>query len=319
MRVALLLISEVDRKLDRMCVLALRQDTLWFKMASRMESSAPAFIFQDSDKTFLQIYFPKDHVKKSDISAIMASPSGTEKDAYYTVTERINNVKHLSIISEIMDLPTVVAINSYLREGELFVAFRFHRSVIDDVEAHLVTLLELNGYARIVYMGNSPGIITLLDRINSDTPVSVVQYSFDISSEAVRSHPLLTAARSGSDVLAEVDVRQSTPEGARTIIYSKYKLSAPFSVLSEEDCIYETTTNIAPFMEGRKRGNEARIPRIAVFLGAQKDRLVDTTFVPTSEAGEYISQYFGMMSGMKKGELRLETFSPLTKESWEWL
>ncbi|MCL4328967.1 MAG: hypothetical protein M1151_07175 [Candidatus Thermoplasmatota archaeon] len=314
-----LLISEVDRKLDKMCVLALHQESPWFRMASRMEKPAPAYIFSESDKTMLQIDYPRDQLRKQDISAIMANPAGMEKRTYLTITERINNVKHFSIVSEIMDLPSVVATNSYLSGQELFVSFRFHRSVQDDLEVHLATLFGINGRARIAYMGKSPGIVSMLDRLNAETPISIVQVSLDLSSENTSDHPMLTAAGSGAEILGEADLRNSADGGARTIIYSKQRLGIPFPTLSEEDFIYESRTNIATFMEGRRMGNEARIPRLAVFLRVLKDRLVETTFIPTTEAGDYISQLFHMMSTRKKSQLRLEVFSPLQKGAWTWL
>ena len=89
--------------------------------------------------------------------------------------------------------------------------------------------------------------------------------------------------------------------------------------ISRTDNIYETYVSEKSLVEGRKRGNEARIPRIAFFLTIEDGRLMDTTFVPAAEADEYISIMMSMFLDDHSPHPLFEYYSVLDDEAWNWL
>jgi hypothetical protein len=91
------------------------------------------------------------------------------------------------------------------------------------------------------------------------------------------------------------------------------------SPISAKDNIYESYVNEKAFVEGRKRGNEARIPRIAFYLTIEDGRLFDTTFVPAAEADEYVSIMMNTLNSDHATHPLLEYYSELDDEVWEYI
>ena len=51
----------------------------------------------------------------------------------------------------------------------------------------------------------------------------------------------------------------------------------------------------------------------------ENDKLQDTTFIPTTEADEYLGIMMHLPAGREQASPLLEYYSEINKELWEWL
>ena len=72
-------ISEVHSKLDRRCVIAIRQHTGIFGLLARMDQRIPAYTFTEDDKTYIQLFFPKSGKPAQSMNPILSRKDLVEK------------------------------------------------------------------------------------------------------------------------------------------------------------------------------------------------------------------------------------------------
>ena len=146
-------ITEVGRRIDMRCILAVKQSSGLFSITAMSEEQIPAYAFNDNGKTFLQLFIHKDSAETRKLSAILSRPDMVEKKSYYSVTERVNNVKEMKILSELLEISSVVMNNTYLMGDELFLDFRYHHSRKDRVNSALSST-GYGGYSSRDHLGN---------------------------------------------------------------------------------------------------------------------------------------------------------------------
>ena len=113
-------ISEVHAKLDRRCVIAIRQHSGIFEMLARMDQRIPAYTFTEDERTYIQLFFPKTGKPGPSMSPILSRKDLVEKSSYYAITERINNVEGMKIIGKLLEAPSVALNDAYLLRDELY-------------------------------------------------------------------------------------------------------------------------------------------------------------------------------------------------------
>ena len=310
-------ITEVGRRIDMRCILAVKQSSGLFSITAMSEEQIPAYAFNDNGKTFLQLFIHKDSAETRKLSAILSRPDMVEKKSYYSVTERVNNVKEMKILSELLEISSVVMNNTYLMGDELFLDFRYHHSRKDRVNSALSSLIGVSDNVRIVKLGRSEGLRERMEEIDRETPLTMVQFSVPVPKD---SPSIERIVMDYPDTVGEIESRRMTDKGVRALLHT----SKPMKIkgveeVSEKDCVYEAYLFEKAFMEGRKRGNESRVPRIAYFITLEDGRLFDTTFVPTAEAEEYVSILMSMAREFGEGAPILESYTPLCDDIWEWL
>ncbi|MHB8360322.1 MAG: hypothetical protein ACYDAO_10100 [Thermoplasmataceae archaeon] len=310
-------ISEAHMKLNRRCIISIKQSNNVFGLLSRMDEDIPVFIFNEDNKTFLQLYFSKNMKSKELLSPILARKDVVEKSSYYSITERINNVEAMKVISELLELPSVAMNNSYIRRDELFIEFRFHSNMSKEINDLLSKAVSMSHNFKIVRLSRPRPLRTRIDEMNKQSPLAVVRYSLPIPHENKLANYL---ARNYSETVAEIEGRSFTEKGVRVLLYSQTPLDYnELKIISTDDMIYETYIFENSIVEGRKKGNEARIPRIAFFLTIEGDKLIDTTFIPAAEAPEYISIMMSLQIDKQGHHPVLEYYSELDDEVWEWI
>ena len=65
-------INEVHEKLERRCIIAIRQHTGIFELLARMDQRIPAYTFTEDEKTFIQLFFPKSGKPAQSINPILS-------------------------------------------------------------------------------------------------------------------------------------------------------------------------------------------------------------------------------------------------------
>ena len=310
-------ISEVHAKLDRRCVIAIRQHTGIFELLVRMDQRIPAYTFTEDEKTFIQLFFPKSGKPAQSMNPILSRKDLVEKRSYYSITERINNFEGMKVIGNLLEAPSVALNDAYLLKDELYLDFRFHRSKLHEINDILSGVIGKNHNFRIVKLTHSRALMDRMKAMHSHTPLAIVRHSIPVPSE----NPLIKyLSKNHTDAVAEIEGRSVTDDGVKVLLYtSKPVVAEGVTPISVEDNVYESYVYEKALVEGRKRGNDARIPRIAFFLTIEEGRLLDTTFVPAAEADEYVSIMMNSMMVDHGTHPLLEYYSELDEDVWEWI
>ena len=310
-------ISEVHEKLDRRCVIAIRQHTGIFGLLARMDQRIPAYTFTEDEKTFIQLFFPKSGKPAQSMNPILSRKDLVEKRSYYSITERINNFEGMKVIGNLLEAPSVALNDAYLLRDELYLDFRFHRSKLHEINDILAGVIGKNQNFRIVNLTHSRSLMERMNSMHRQAPLAVVRYSMNFPDNSTLMKYM---ADNHPDAVAEIEGRAVTDEGIKVLLYtSKPVVAEGVTPISIEDNIYESYVNEKALVEGRKRGNDARIPRIAFFLTIEEGRLFDTTFVPAAEAEEYVSIMMNSMIVDHGTHPLLEYYSELDEDVWGWL
>ncbi|MCL5888997.1 MAG: hypothetical protein M1597_03440 [Candidatus Thermoplasmatota archaeon] len=308
-------ISEAQGKLNRRCVIAIKQHGGIFDILSRMNDYVPAYVFSENDRTYLQLYFQKRGRQNNIISPLLSRKDLVEKRSYYSITERVNNVEGMKAIIRLIEAPSVALNDTYLLKNELFLDFRFHSTMLYEINDILHEVIGVNPNFRIVKMTNSRHLRERMEEMNSQTPVAVVRYNVPIPED---NEIMRYMEKNHPDAVGEVEGRLVSENGIKVLLYT----SKPVNVkgvdpISPDDCVYESYIFERTLSEGRRMGNRARIPRIAVFYTLEEGRLIDTTFIPAGEADEYISIMMSSLMAEHGSRPLLEYYSELDENVWK--
>ena len=148
-------ISEVHAKLDRRCVIAIRQHSGIFELLARMDQRIPAYTFVEDEKTHIQLFFPKSGKPNQILAPILSRKDLVEKRSYYSISERINNIQGMKVIGDLLEAPSVVLNDAYLLKDELYMDFRFHGSRLHEINDILSGVIGKNHNFRIVKLTHS--------------------------------------------------------------------------------------------------------------------------------------------------------------------
>ncbi|MCL4332385.1 MAG: hypothetical protein M1148_03500 [Candidatus Thermoplasmatota archaeon] len=310
-------ISELDGRIDRRCVIAIKQQDGVFKLLSKNNTVVPTYIFSEDGKLFLQLFFPKTIFSKEQISRTFSQSDLQEKRSYYSVAERINNVTGMKEIGRIFELPSVVVNNSYLLGDEVYIDFRFHSSQRQQVNKILAKFVIPIGNFRLIELSTPNTMRGRLDLIHNQTPVSLIRFSIPNS---IDDPVLQYISKHDPDAVVEVENRSLNGKGLKVLVHLSRKLEDGVPNSREiTPFVFETYVDNKILIEARKRANDHRIPRIAFFLSIEGNCLIDTTFVPTSLADEYLDIMMSMTDFTKDIPISLDYFSDLRESVWEWL
>ena len=313
----ILKISEGYSRLDRRCVIAVLLRGGIFDLMVRTEETIPAYVFSNSNITYLQLFFQKGISRTSTINSILSREDLVEKQSYYSLTENIDSKKGIHIITELTRISSVTMSNAYVQKNELFVDFRFHHSKLLQVNAMLSNVIGNEPDFRIVSMSISGTLREKLESIHTQTRLSIARFSTalpeenEIVSYLKNNHP---------EAVAEIDGRVLSEKGVKVILYTEKPAELPgIEVISKEENIYEFYVLQSSLIEGRRLGIEARIPRAAFFMNIENNRLNDITFIPTSEADEFLGIMMHLRTGGGQDFPILEYNSEINNELWDWL
>ncbi len=310
-------ISEAHDKLNRRCVIAIRQKSGIFDVMSRVDDRVPAYVFSENEETYLQLFFHKNDRKSPALSPVLSRKDLIEKRSYYSISERINNIDGMKSITKLMETPSVALNEIYMLRNELFMDFRFHSNKLHEINDILSEVIGNNQNFRIVKMTFSRSLSERMQEIHSRTPLAVVRYSVPVPTDSEvyrymeKNHP---------DAVAEIEGRSITEKGIKVLFYTSEPIRMNgIEPISAEDLVYEAYISEKSLLEGRRRGNDARIPRIAFFLTMENGRLIDTTFVPAAEADEYVGIMMNALMVDHESHPLLEYYSELDEGVWEWI
>ncbi len=311
-------ISEAYEKLDRRLAVAISQkDTGIFKIISRLAGRIPVYLFHEDGGMYVQLFFSKAQPPKGNLSPILAREDLVEKTGYYAISEKMSNEGVMEGVFRIQKTDSVTMDDSFYLDGTLHLTFRFHSSVSKEINNILSDYISGEDSFRIIYLKGSESLKDRIMHIDSETPVSLVKYSLDLPGSLTA---LGAASNSGKNVVMEMRERDVFNEGIRVLLYSNEKPRIDgIKTISSNENIYELSVYEKTQVEARKKTNQLGIPRIAFFLTVEEGRLVDTTFLPTAEADEYVSVLFTLDERLLGSRPLLEQYEPVDESIWEWI
>ncbi len=309
-------ITDINSRLDRMCVLSFTQVSPWFELAEKLGKAMPVQIYRGENGTFILGYVSKEGLTGSLASTVRANENVQEKKHYYTIAEKLGSTEHEALISEIMKVPSVVSTGSYLLGRELYVTFRFHSSRSLDINSILLRMHGIRQRVRVAFYGPSFGLSEILKVINERVPLSVLRYSIVLASAEQYNQEVMSG---GFEVLAEVESRQATDENVKLVMYPEKEIAGDYVVISGQDRIYERVTSQKFLEEARKKADDSRIPRVSVILRIKGRRLEITTFLPADEANSYLSVLYSLPSMGENDGILVDLFSRFDPGMFDWL
>ena len=308
-----MLVREIEKSLDMRLILKVKQQTELFKATLDLKSKIPVFIYGKDGHVWLSTYFSKEAVgRNTDI--LLNRFKGIKLENSYVVDTQINNVKDFAIIRKLADLPSLVINRSDMSNGALNIYARFHSSQSDQVSKLIAEYMVDKENSRIDWLGPSPGIIKIMDIINSEYPLSLVTYEIPLNGMKEEFGNLLA-----SELILEPTNNQIEKEAFSMVLYSKDMIHGSMEGLtpiSNEDHIYSLKVSNFFLNEVRAAANEHHIMRTRYFIKPTHDRLQITVFIPTANIYEYCSILFDI-ARKTENQLKVKYLLPYTQDVWD--
>lgn len=307
-------VNDIDKHLDMRLVLRLRQDTELFSATANFSKPLPVFIYENEGKMFMSTYFPK-QTDRNDMSLLLRKFEADEKEDSFVTTTRINNVKDLAIIRKLLDLPSMTLNRADISSGFLNVYARFHSCNLDEVSHILSEYTSDRANSRVEWLGPSPGIIQIMDLINSQYPISLVTY--EISDDDNSPHSLSKAG----NVLVEVKGADSESEFSSILYADPWemdRLPEGTTKISPDERVHSFTFSNRFLGMVRDRSNRAHIIRMRFFVKPLNGKLEVSTFLPTSQVYEYYSILYDV-ARLEKNSIVVKYLMPYSSDLWDFI
>ena len=269
--------SFLDREpgLDNRCILALSQSNELFAFLGTFKKKVPAYIFNEEDSAFIQLYFEVSSLTLDEISFI-EKIGGIRSNNKYVVKRKIDDGSDLQIIREFLQLSLCASNYSIISDGWLVFDFSFHNSSRKQVSDLLKLHMSRNERIHLLYLGKSEGLLNILSRLNESIPLSIVIY--DVFSHGNESGKELFT----KDVLYGEPVNTSITDGKiRVILYSADGLNR---VSAREVNVHNETLNAI-----RADSNKRLLIRYNLLIRSIPGGFRIMVFLPSSLLNEYVS------------------------------
>ncbi len=311
-----MLIREVDKSLDMRLILRLRQNTELFNASSEIEVPIPVFIYDIEDKVFMRTYFPKNR-KIRNLDLIIKKFEAVELEDSFVTTTRINNVKDLAIVRKLLLLPSVMLNRADMSKGFLNLYIRFHSSILEKISALLSEYTVDTANSRIELLGPSPGLMEIMDLINSQYPVSLITYEIEVPENDENLAPMLQL-----NAVAEVKISTTGSGGFLAVIYTRdvkgKQLPKGMEELSVQDGLYSFTISNDILRTIREESTKSHIVRMRFFVKPGDGKLQVTVFLPSNQVYEYYSIIFNVARA-SNNVVRIKHILPYGRDVWDFL
>ena len=313
-----MLVRDIDRKLNRRLVISLKQSTELFEATKRFSGTLPATVFMEDNATYLNVFFPKDNENDTHFKILLRRFDAIERKDGYVVRDRINNIKDMRIVSDLLSVPSMVLNRLDIYKGEMHFYSRFHDNFSPEVSEALSRYSADNENTRIEWLGPSPGITSILELINSKYPISLLSYQVPVEQD----DEILNNLISGDQYLMEIENSQSTGNKFKMLVYSSKPVIDPesrgFRTISDEDCIYETHGSNRFLSEIRRRANNIPVIRLRYFVKKLGNTMEAYLFIPTNQTHEYYSLLYDIAKE-ENNRLIVRNYLPYSNDLWDFI
>lgn len=306
----------MDGKLSCGISLSIRLTGEIFNLLKYMDDRIETFLYEEGDRLFIHLYFRKTTENYGKYNLILSHKSLRESKFFFTVSEEIKNPKYLNFLKEILNFPSVVLAGTFMKDGSLFILFRYHENYKSQLNSMLNSYMLNNNDVEISEIRKSHTFKDRMMRINKSAPLSVLQ----TSSRYISNELISYVYKNSPGFIAELEGRGLTSEGVRALIYAESELNyRGLNTISGSQHIYEARHYESLFLERRQLANQDRIPRIAILFTVKEDRAYITTFLPVEEMDNYMRIYSRTLSKETSYEPKIEVLSEVKEDVWNWL
>ena len=310
-------ISEVNSKLDARCVIAIAGRSGAINLLSRIDEKVPGYIYTNDGNLYLQLFFAKTAKTSSALSSILSRSDVASKGSYNIISEKVKEPDIVKSVSKLISSTSIAMNDTYVYHGELYLDFRFHSSSISTVNDMLVDFMQATEGFRLVRLAGSRTLKERIDDIKSVSEISIIRYFLpieildDFGNYMKTEHP---------DAVVELEGRSYSSGGVKMLLYTNKKVTYKgVETISEKDNIYQYNATEGDIIEGRNSGIENKIPRIALYITLNNDRLFFTSFVPSAVSMEYVSVLLSSKIGKNNLTPVLDYYAEVDEEIWKWL
>lgn len=306
----------MDNKVDGGIGLNLQLNGGIFNLMKNIDERIEAFLYEDQGELFINLYFRKFSNDPGKYSFILSHRTLQETESFFTISEKIKSYPYLDFLKQILNFPSVVVAGTFMYKNSLFILFRYHQNFKNEMNSFLNSYIEKSEDIRISEIRKPHTFRDRMMRINKSVPLAVLQ----TSSRYVNNELLSFIYSHSPGFIAELEGRGLTSNGIRALIYSEKELNHEgLTEISASQYIYEARHYESLFIERRRIANEERIPRVAILFSIKEERAFVTTFLPVEEMDNYMRIYSRTASKESGLEPRIEIFTRLREDVWNWL
>ena len=302
-----MIFQNIDKKLNMRVVLRVRQNTEFFNLTNEIPNRIPAYIYSVDGETWLSAYFPKNG-KDQRMKLIYNKFGAIEREDSYVINSRINNIQDLKIINELSEVKSFVMNRADMNGGFLNIYARFHRSELEEVSALLSEYMSDFKNSRIDWLGPSPGLMYIMNLINSDYPISLLTYNVPFRDGDA---PLKEKCRDG---IIEIKNNVTTRDEIRAVFYSDREVD-DLEPIDKENMIYSVILRNYFLNEVRKKANEKHLLRLRHFVRVDDGGLKVSVFIPSRIIYDLYSIVYELARSFDK-HIYVENLLPFSNDIW---
>lgn len=292
---------DLEPGLRSRCILAMKSDNPLFSFLRTLKRDLPVHIYFSGEKTVLIIYVNSENLE-SNVSSYLEESGSVLSGENYVVNLTLDSGDKMSIIKEILQQSLVVVNSIYIREGWLLFDFRFHSSKYQDISSSITKYLSEGTDVKLIYLGPSPGLVSLLDKLNRDIPLSVLIFETrmpDGQEDILPTQP-------DEILLLESTVFPGSNGGQKFVAYRTKD-----GIVS---AVSEVELDTPALIRLRDEANKAHIVRYNVFLKVEEKHVVTMAFLPASLLHDYLHLLVSTPANMLGGRINLVAAGPFSFE-----
>lgn len=295
--------SEIDDVISSRLIISISGDSPLLEYSGRHEIYAPIIAHKVGDSMTLIVSMKKNENVDKFTALFPRIFHAEDKGNSWLIKSPLKLFPEISIIDDLIKIPSVIMQHLYLKNGKLFIDIRFHESRTKEISNFIVDHLADDG--KIVFESLIPqsSVISFLTEMNSMVPITFISYSVPL----FNADPIERMLSSGNSI-AEIEKKPGPNYWA--LIFSKSPITRQddFITISKEDNLYETWGNNPILQEIRNMGNDNSIFRLVHFLEVNEGRLIVSTFIPTFQTMGYIRLISKIGFNGEKHPVKLRSF-----------
>lgn len=297
-------LSAISDKLDSSLQVSMKVNQEMNLMFSSLDGAVPMYAsVEENNIAKVSVYVDRAHNAK--IDRIFGKTTKTDRGNYEIYElEAVDLMSELQLFRNITKVPSVVPMGLYIQDARVHAEFRFHHSALDRMSELIREINQAHNKLRLSYLGNSPGLVENLGRINSKIPLTFIKFSF------VPAEGYVPPFKQDQKTVAEMKLFSRGLDSDYDIVHYGSDPARGSEAMSITNGIYETKFR-TKFMKRLKAIlREDQIPLISV-LGVYRENLLENYMTaPAFLADQVLSLIFDTAEETGNDSLKLSSFVP---------
>ena len=299
-------IQAISDKLDFSIQISLSVSQEMGLLFAKLDNAIPLYATLNSNSAEISLYLDREQRGKFEPSfGRMTHLSKGTVDIYELKAEEL--VFEFKMFRNLIRIPSVVPGGFYFSAGRVFADFRFHHSVMQEINQCVRNINDAKNKIKLSYLGPSDGLIKTILGINSRIPLSLITFTFEPEEGYVSVDDL------AEDPFAEAKLFSAGMESDFDTVYYARKMSTKGRVVDVSEGIYESQYRTQFMTVLMDRVRKEKVPLASVLGRYKKDHIENFFFVPNFMADEMLDLILDSAKTADNASLKLTTFSPLER------